>query len=211
MALSTDPQAPALTGGGGDTDRRGLNWIPIRSLAPRHRPRIVAHLQALSARDRYLRFGQPATEAQIGRYVDLIEFERDEVFGIFNRRLELVAMAHLAYLPRSTALPAAAEFGVSVAAAMRGRGYGARLFEHAVLHARSRGIDTVVIHALSENAAMLEIVRAAGATIERSGPESEARLKLPADDFDDGVGQRGRPVDDRYGAPTGRMPHHDKV
>jgi RimJ/RimL family protein N-acetyltransferase len=183
LALSPDPQAPDAPIGPSHADRPGLRWIPIRSLAPRHRPRIVTHLQALPAHDRYLRFGQPATEAQIGRYVDLIEFERDEVFGIFNRRLELVAMAHLAYLPRSSALPAAAEFGVSVAPAMRGRGFGARLFEHAVLHARNRGIDTVVIHALSENAAMLRIVRAAGATIERSGAESEARLKLPNDDL----------------------------
>ena len=183
MALSTDPQAAAVPTRAGSADRPGLSWIPIRSLAPRHRPRIVAHLRALPAQDRYLRFGQPATDAQIGRYVDLIEFERDEVFGIFNRRLELMAMAHLAYLPSSAALPAAAEFGVSVAPAMRGRGYGARLFDHAVLHAQDRGIDTVVIHALSENTAMLRIVRSAGATIERNGAESEARLKLPNEDM----------------------------
>ena len=183
MAPSTDPQAPVEPTDSGSTNRPGLNWIPVRSLAPRHRPRIVAHLQALPAQDRYLRFGQPATDAQIGRYVDLIEFEHDEVFGIFNRRHDLVAMAHLAYLPSSLALPAAAEFGVSVAPAMRGRGFGARLFEHAVLHARDRGIDTVVIHALSDNAAMLRIVRAAGATIERNGAESEARLRLPNEDM----------------------------
>lgn len=182
MALSTDCEKPVPPGGDGDALKPALSWIPIRSLAPRHRPRIVAHLQALPAHDRYLRFGQATVDTQIGRYVDLIEFERDEVFGIFNRRLELVAMAHLAYLPHSAGLPAAAEFGVSVAPAVRRRGFGARLFEHAVLHARNRHIDTVVIHALSENAAMLHIVRAAGATIEHDGPELEARLRLPADD-----------------------------
>src|SRR5688572_2200958 len=77
----------------------GWAWVPIRSLAARHRPRIAAHLMALDPHDRYLRFGHPATDEQIAKYVDTIDFERDEVFGIFNRRLELIAMAHLANAP----------------------------------------------------------------------------------------------------------------
>jgi hypothetical protein len=72
-----------------------------------------------------------------------------------------------------------AEFGVSVLARARQRGLGARLFEHAMLHARNRGIDTLFIHALSENTAMLRIVRRAGAKVERAGSESDAYLKLP--------------------------------
>jgi RimJ/RimL family protein N-acetyltransferase len=160
-------------------ERPHFRWIPIRSLAERHRPRILAHLLTLGEADRYLRFGHQASDVQIGRYVDSIDFARDEVFGVFNRRLELVALAHLAYMGDSKS----AEFGVSVLAKARGRGYGARLFDHAVLHARNRGIDTLVIHALSENTPMLRIARSAGATIERSGTESEAHLKLPADDM----------------------------
>ena len=156
-----------------------FRWIPIRSLAQRHRPKVLAHLLSLSKEDRYLRFGYGANDAQIGRYVDLVDFDRDEVFGIFNRKLELIAQAHLAYLPDSTYTHHAAEFGVSVLPKARGRGYGARLFDHAVLHARNRHVDTMIIHALSENAAMLRIARKAGATVEREGGESEARLRLP--------------------------------
>jgi RimJ/RimL family protein N-acetyltransferase len=155
-----------------------FRWLPIRSLAPRHRPRILDHLLALPERDRYLRFGQAASDAQIGRYVDMIDFDRDEVFGVFNRRVELVGMAHLAYLG-SGKHARAAEFGVSVAGSARGRGFGARLFDHAVLHARYRRVDTLIVHALSENTAMLKIARHSGAVIEREGPESEARLRLP--------------------------------
>jgi GNAT superfamily N-acetyltransferase len=156
----------------------GFKWIPIRSLAPRHRPRILNHLLALGERDRYLRFGHMANDAQIGRYVDLLDFECDEVFGVFNRRLELVAMAHLAYLGISASGLPNAEFGVSVAKLLRGRGYGERLFDHAALHARNRGIDTLLVHALSENTAMLRIARNAGARVERDGPESQAWVKL---------------------------------
>lgn len=88
-------------------------------------------------------------------------------------------MAHLAYLSAPGEDAHLAEFGVSVLPQARGRGYGARMFDHAVLHARNRGVDTLIIHALSENTAMLRIVRKAGAEIERDGGESEARLRLP--------------------------------
>jgi GNAT superfamily N-acetyltransferase len=138
---------------------------------------------ALNESDRYLRFGYIATDAQISKYVDLLDFEQDEVFGIFNRRLELIAMAHLAHSVASQqpGRPPMSEFGVSVLPHARGRGFGARLFEHAILHARNRGVETLFVHALSENVAMLKIARNAGATVERSGPEAEAWLRLPPD------------------------------
>lgn len=175
----------------GGTAPSVFRWVPIRSLAQRHRGRIAEHLRKLSAADRYLRFGQAVGDAQIERYVQGIDFVRDEVFGIFNRRLELIAMAHLAYEPlqQLATRPAMVEFGVSVLEAARGRGYGARLFEHAVMHARNRGTDTLFIHALSENTAMLKIARRAGATVERDGSESKAWLKLPPDTLASQVGQ----------------------
>lgn len=161
-----------------------FRWLPIRSLSQRHRPRILTHLLALPEGDRYLRFGYAASHAQLAHYADLIDFAHDEVFGVFNRRLELVAMAHLALMPPTADGPRTeAEFGVSVLPKARGRGYGSRLFDHAVLHARNRQISTLVIQALSENTAMLRIVRNAGATIERDGGESLARLRLPPDDI----------------------------
>ncbi|MFM7025615.1 MAG: N-acetyltransferase family protein [Limnohabitans sp.] len=165
---------------------RGAGWIPIRVLSERHRPRIVTHLLDLSPNDRYLRFGYPATDEHIQRYVDGLNFERDEIFGIFNRRLQLVAMAHLAFSvdPKWSTC---AEFGVSVAASQRGRGMGAKLFDRAVTYARNQGVHMLFIHALSENAAMLKIARNAGARVERDGSESEAYLSLPEATLDSQV------------------------
>lgn len=157
--------------------------VPIRSIGPSQRPRVIEHLQSLDARDRYLRFGYAATDEQIARYVAGIDFERDDVFGIFNRKLELIAMAHLA-LASSDQCDACAEFGVSVARASRGRGFGTRLFERAVMHARNEGIKLLFIQALSENDAMLRIARRAGAVIQRHGAESEAYLRLPGATLD---------------------------
>jgi len=152
--------------------------VPIRSLGPEHRERIAAHLLALTPDDRYLRFGYVATDEHIRNYVERLDFVNDDIFGVYNRRLELIAMAHLAY-SRDPQSANCAEFGVSVLAKARGRGYGRRLFERAVLHARNEGVELLFIHALSENVAMLKIARSAGASLERFGTETEAHLRLP--------------------------------
>jgi GNAT superfamily N-acetyltransferase len=171
------------------------SWVPVRSLGRRHRERILAHLMALGETDRYLRFGYVASDTQLSKYVDMLDFERDEVFGIFNRRLELIAMAHLAHAEVAEARPgqkpglAMSEFGVSVLPKARGRGFGKRLFEHATLHARNRGVRTLFIHALSENTVMLKIARNAGAKVQRDGSESEAWLELPDDTLASHMGQ----------------------
>lgn len=160
--------------------------VPIRSLVPRDGKRIAAHLLELAPHDRYLRFGYAANDEQIGRYVDGLDFERDEIFGIYNRSLRLIAMAHLAF-STNPELQSCAEFGVSVLARARGRGYGSQLFERAVMHARNEGVEMMFIHALSENTAMLSIAHKAGATVERDGSESEAFLVLPAADIESRV------------------------
>ncbi len=175
----TANEAPAATAPTG---------VPIRSIGPAHRERIAQHLLTLDTHDRYLRFGYSANDEQIRRYVAQLKFERDELFGIFNRKLELIAMAHLAFSVDPQCL-SCAEFGVSVAKAARGRRYGSQLFERAVMHARNQGVTMLFIHALSENTAMLKIARGAGAIIERDGSESEAHLRLPPADFDSRVAE----------------------
>ena len=157
--------------------------VPICSLGPEQRPRILDHLLALDPQDRYLRFGYAANDEQIQRYVDGLHFERDEIFGIFNSRLDIVAMAHLA-LNLESGTEACAEFGVSVQKRSRGRGYGARLFERAAMHARNEGVLLLFIHALSENVPMIKIARKFGATVERDGSETEAYVRLPHANFD---------------------------
>jgi len=152
--------------------------VPIRSLGENHRARISAHLKSLNDHDRYFRFGFAANDEQIQRYADSLNFDRDEIFGIYNRHLLLIAMAHLAY-SAGTGANASSEFGVSVMSQARGRGYGARLFERAVMHARNEGVHKMYVHVLSENTAMLKIARQGGEIMVRDGTESEGNLVLP--------------------------------
>ena len=157
----------------------GEGFIPVRELHVRDRKDVLAHLLALEGPDRYLRFGYAAQDAQIEHYVAHLDFGRDRVFGIYNRKLTLIAMAHLAYI-HEPGSASCAEFGVSVLPAWRARGFGTELFARAVLHARNDGVPLMFIHALSENTAMLHIAQRAGATVDRLGSESEAYLKLPS-------------------------------
>lgn len=191
MNILPPPREHTATSAPRPASSAAWSWVPVRSLSSRHRTRVAAHLQQLAPEGRYLRFGYPATDAQIGLYVDSLDFERDEVFGIFNRRLQLVAMAHLAHQAANDlkSHSRCAEFGVSVLPRYRGRGFGRRLFEHATLHARNRGVATLIIHALSENRAMLRIVRRAGAEVQAEGSESSARLTLPADTWASHAGE----------------------
>ena len=161
------PAGPAL-------DPSWRDWLPVRTLGPQHRSRITTHLQSLREQDRNLRFGHNASDEQIGHYANRLDFERDEIFGVFDSQLVLVAMSHLAF----DGAQGLAEFGVSVLPQMRGKGVGGRLFGHAVTHARNRGALVMAIHIARENTAMLSIVRRAGAQIEFDGPDAIQRQRL---------------------------------
>jgi ribosomal protein S18 acetylase RimI-like enzyme len=154
---------------------RVVHWVPIRKLHERHRSRVLTHLQGLSDKDRQLRFGYAVSDEQIALYVAAMDFERDAIFGVFGRSLRIVALAHLAFASESHQ----GEFGVSVLASTRGRGLGSRLFEHCAVQARNRGATSLVIHLARNNAAMLAIVKHAGATLTFEGPDAVAHLPLP--------------------------------
>lgn len=160
------------------------NWLPIRNLAERHRARVLDHLLALDDEDRHLRFGHVASDDQIRQYVAHLDFARDELSGVFDARLRLVAMSHLAFAQDHRS----AEFGVSVHRRLRGRGIGGRLFHHAVVHGRNRGARSMAIHLARENAAMLSIVRRSGAVLSFEGADVVAQLPLAAETLGSHIG-----------------------
>ncbi len=155
-------------------------WVPVRVLGPRHRRRIQQHLLGLDSADRVLRFGHAASDAQIERYVQSLDFlGRDGLFGVFDRGLTLVALGHLALSGAQDAVSCdSGEFGVSVSAKARGRGLGRQLFAHTVTHARNRGAKRLVIYLARNNLAMLAIVRRAQAEVTFDGSQAVATLAL---------------------------------
>ena len=165
--------------------------MPVRTLHEGHRAQVQAHLLALSASDRQLRFGHTLGDERLQLYAEQLDFERDQIFGTYDRSLRLVALGHLALGPAAENPSASGhgELGLSVLEQARGRGLGARLFEHAVMQARNRGVHTLHIHLARENTPMLAIVKAAGAHIEVQGSEALAVLPLAGDTLGSQIGE----------------------
>ncbi|CAN5328271.1 GNAT family N-acetyltransferase [soil metagenome] len=161
--------------------------IRIKELCERDRRRLLMHFLALAESDRMLRFGTVLPDELITRYVQRLDFARDTIFGVYDNALNLVAVGHLAFAPRE-AFPAVSgttlreqvvEFGVSVSEFARGMGIGTKLFERAAIHCRNAGVDTLYVHCLASNQAMMHIAKKAGMTINQGHGEADAYLHVP--------------------------------
>jgi RimJ/RimL family protein N-acetyltransferase len=153
--------------------------VPVRELHAAHRERILQHLFLLNEEDRRLRFGTQTPDEVIHRYVEKLDFHRDAIFGSFDSQLNLIGMAHLAYLPETKGQPLAAEFGVSVLPNGRGQGIGSALLARASVHSRNTLIETLFVHCLANNRAMMHLAQKAGMLVEYAHGDADAYLKLP--------------------------------
>jgi GNAT superfamily N-acetyltransferase len=166
---------------------RNRPGVLVKELSERDRGRMLRHFLALENSDRLLRFGTFLPDEQVAAYVNRIDFKRDVVFGVYSRLFRLEAVGHLAFAPpeaakdkqAATDKDLVAEFGVSVARAMRGMGVGSKLFERAAIHCRNNDVDTLYMHCLSSNQTMMHIAKKAGMEIQRDYGEADAYLTLP--------------------------------
>ena len=161
--------------------------VLVKQLAERDRRRMHRHFMELDMNDRLLRFGTMLPDERVAAYVAGIDFERDTLYGVYNRMFRLVAVGHLAFAPKQALPPGEAatdkeriaEFGVSVSRSARGRGMGSKLFERAAIHCRNNDVDTLYMHCLASNQTMMHIAKKAGMAILRDRSEADAYLKLP--------------------------------
>jgi GNAT superfamily N-acetyltransferase len=137
------------------------------------------HLLQLNDEDRRLRFGIQTSNEVIADYVDRLDFNRDAIFGVFDLDLKLIGMAHLAYLPEHMGQKRAAEFGVSVLPEGRSQGLGTALLQRSAVHSRNTRIETLFVHCLANNKAMMHLAHKAGMTVEYAYGDADACLKLP--------------------------------
>ena len=160
--------------------------VLVKQLQERDRRRMLRHFLALEDGDRLLRFGTVLPDEQVVAYVNRIDFSCDTVYGVYNRVFQLVAVGHLAFalkqtMPENHAVTSkdrVAEFGVSVARSVRGKGFGSRLFERAAIHCRNNDVDTLYMHCLASNQTMMHIAKKAGMEILRDHGEADAYLRL---------------------------------
>jgi RimJ/RimL family protein N-acetyltransferase len=133
----------------------------------------------LNDEDRRLRFGTQTPDEVIARYVRGLDFNKDAIFGIFDLNLKLIGMAHLAYLPELKGQARAAEFGVSVLPEGRSQGFGTALLQRSAVHSRNTRIETLYVHCLTSNKAMMHLAQKAGMSIEYAHGDADAYLRLP--------------------------------
>ncbi|HOX70010.1 MAG TPA: GNAT family N-acetyltransferase [Burkholderiaceae bacterium] len=144
-----------------------------RELNPTERASLLAHLLAMPAEDRRLRFAHAIADEGLQRYVEGIDFARDTVFVATDAELNIIGAAHLARDGEH------AELGVSVLAPARGQGIGAALLERSATHARNAGVRVLFMNCLVENAPMLHLARKQGLQVAVSSGEAEAFVRLP--------------------------------
>lgn len=184
--MSTTDQIPGTVER--DPERAALakSSVRVKELSERDRRRLLMHFLALGESDRLLRFGTALPDELVTRYVQKMDFARDTVLGVYDSKLKLVGVGHLAFAPRE-ALPLitgatikerVAEFGVSVSESARGLGVGSKLFERAAIHCRNADVDTLYMHCLASNQTMIHIAKKAGMEIHRAHGEADAYLKL---------------------------------
>lgn len=152
--------------------------VPVRELHAGYRQEILDHLLQLNDEDRRLRFGIQTPDEVICQYVECLNFNRDAIFGVFDLDLKLIGMAHLAYLPEHQGQARAAEFGVSVLPEGRSQGLGTALLERSAVHSRNTRIETLYVHCLANNKAMMHLAQKAGMTVEYAHGDADACLKL---------------------------------
>jgi GNAT superfamily N-acetyltransferase len=151
-----------------------MTTIPtVCELREAHRPGLISHFRSLGAADRHLRFCSALGDDALRAYVERIDFDRDAVFGAFNRHFELVAAAHVARAGGH------AEVGLSVLPGYRRLGIGSALLCAAMRRALSWGMDAVLVHCLPDNHPMMSLARKRGFRIESANGEADAWLRLP--------------------------------
>jgi GNAT superfamily N-acetyltransferase len=147
--------------------------IPVQRLGSQAGEAYLQHLLALPPEDVRLRFGSAQSAETIAAYVRHIDFDRDEVFGVYGDGLVLVGAAHLVLADRQ------AELGVSVLPGQRGKGIGSALFARAAEHARNRRVRDMFMHCLAENAPMIRIARRARMDVVIESGDADAHVALP--------------------------------
>lgn len=148
-----------------------LPVVPVR-LAAYDRPALLEHFKALDPEDRRLRFGLPLGDPGLDAYVERIDFAKDDVLAVRDECLRIVGAIHAARAG------SAAELGLSVLPGFRSIGIGTALLERALVRVRNRGLASIYIHCLVENAAIMHIARKLGMRIVRDGAETDAYLQL---------------------------------
>jgi GNAT superfamily N-acetyltransferase len=120
---------------------------------------LASHFLALTAGDRFLRFGWVMTDVDIVAYVETLLQSIGNVFVVAEPAPDIAGVLHVDFTSGG------ADLGLSVAAWARGKGIGTLLLERAEVLATSRAVTTLFVRNLNFNTALRRLARHAGMQI----------------------------------------------
>jgi GNAT superfamily N-acetyltransferase len=128
----------------------------IRELFEEDAPLLLALFLDLPATDRSRRFGRPMTDEAIHAYVARLAWADSVFLGAFDPDAKFVGLLELADVRNG------AEIAVVVDPSARGKGLGKTLMDRALLKAKVRGAQRVVLLCQMDNEPMRRLAHSAG-------------------------------------------------
>lgn len=121
-------------------------------------------------------FGTLVSGQVIDKLVNgMIEHEdTHDILVAENEQLEIVGTIHIARMSDHEV-----ELGIMVSEAYRGMGVANEMMEVALLYCRNRGLNDVYMHCMSNNEAIMHLVKKKGLYISPIAGEADARVTLP--------------------------------
>jgi len=134
---------------------------------------LASHFLALTAGDRFLRFGWVMTDVDLVAYVESLLQSIGNVFVVVEPAPDISGVLQIEFTDGG------ADVGWSAAAWARGKGIGTLLLERAGLLASSHGVSTLFVRNLNFNAALRRLAHEVGMQVACAPGARSTRLEGP--------------------------------
>ena len=150
----------------------------VRKTLPGELGKYLAHLKALDAESRMLRFGCAAHDEYIDRFIDTVrkKSKYHTIFAIENSALEFVGVGHIATEVQM-------ELAFSVLKDHQGQGMGNSLMQRCIQHCRVIGQRKGVMQCLNHNIAIKHLCLKNGIHLTSAQGETLANIELDHPDL----------------------------
>jgi hypothetical protein len=135
---------------------------------------LARHFLALTAWDRFLRFGWILSDDDVVSYVESLMHSIETVLVVVDTPPEICGVLHLDVTGRC------ADLGLSVSGWARGKGIGTVLLERALRLASARGVTTLFVRNLNHMPALMRLARRVGMNVICAHRAGANQLEWPA-------------------------------